>query len=307
MDPQKKIITRIFGGLGNQLFCYAAARRLALTNNAELVIDNISGFTNDFQYSRKFALDYFNISARKATPIERLEPFSHLRRYLKRSYNQFIPFEERTYIRQEGNNFDSRLLQVQPRGTLYLDGYWQSENYFKDVEKNIREDLIIQIPTDKYSQFIVQKIRNSCAVAIHVRWHDSISKLMGNNISIEYYHRALRIIEQKVKSPSYFLFTDDPDAAFAKLDLPKDRVTYVSQDRGDLATLNKGFDEKAIADIWLMSKCQHFITANSTFSWWGAWLSECEEKIVVTPGIKIDGSKMAWGFTGLIPDKWIKC
>jgi len=307
MNQRYKIIPRIFGGLGNQLFCYAAARRLALVNNAELVIDDVSGFARDFQYSRKYALDYFNVSARKATPAERLEPFSRVRRYLKRAYNLRLPFEERTYFRQEGNDFDSRLLQLRPHGTVYLEGYWQSESYFKDVERIIREDLRIPPPTDAFNQHMVEKVRNSRAVALHVRWHDSSSNLEGNNISGDYYNRAIALIEQKVESPSYFLFSDDPDAALAKLALPKSRVTFVSQDRGGIASFNRGFDENAIADMWLMSQCQHFITANSSFSWWGAWLSEGKGKIIVTPDLKIDGSKMAWGFKGLIPDEWIRC
>ncbi len=306
MNRRHKIISRIFGGIGNQLFCYAAARRLALINNVELVIDDVSGFARDFQYSRKFALDYFNISARKATPAERLEPISRFRRYLKRGYNRILRFEERNYIQQEGNDFDPRLLQVRPRGTMYLEGYWQSEGYFKDVEQIIREDLRIPPPTDAFNQRIAEKIRNCNAVALHVRWHDSSSSMEANNVSGDYYNRAIALIGRKVESPNYFLFSDDPDGAFAKLTLPESRVTFVSQDRGDRASHNRGFDEKAIADLWLMNQCRHFITANSSFSWWGAWLSGGKEKIVVTPDLKVEGSKMAWGFKGLIPDEWIK-
>jgi hypothetical protein len=103
-------------------------------------------------------------------------------------------------------------------------------------------------------------------------------------------------MERKIESPRYFLFSDDPDADLAMLALPLGRVTVVSHNRGS---------ENAYADLWLMTQCRHFITANSTFSWWGAWLGGRERKIVCTPALKIEG-KAAWGFKGLIPEGWIK-
>ena len=136
-----KVIVRILGGLGNQLFCYAAARRLALVNDAELVLDTVSGFTYDRVYRRQYQLDHFNIPCRKATPTERLEPFGRLRRWLLRTWNRRLPFEKRSYIFQEGLDFDPRLLEFKPRGTVYLEGYWQSEKYFKDVEDIIRQEF----------------------------------------------------------------------------------------------------------------------------------------------------------------------
>ena len=302
----KKVITRIFGGLGNQLFCYAAARRLALLNESELVIDDVSGFAHDFQYARKYALDHFSIPVRKATPVERLEPFSRLRRYFKRAYNNSLPFDGRSYIQQVGNDFDSRLLKLRPSGTVYLEGYWQSESYFKDVEQTIRNDLRIPPPTDVFSHAMAEKIRNCNAVSLHVRWHDLSSANATNNLPADYYNRAISVIDQQIDTPNYFIFSDDPAAASAIAALPANRVTCVSQDRGDAASNNQGFDEKAITDLWLMGQCKHFITANSTFSWWGAWLKEGNEKIIVTPALKINGNKMAWGFRGLIPDDWLQ-
>lgn len=302
----KKVITRIFGGLGNQLFCYAAARRLTLLNESELVIDDVSGFAFDFQYARKYALDSFSFSARKATPFERLEPFSRLRRYFKRTYNNLFPFDSRCYIQQVGNDFDSRLLKLRPSGNLYLEGYWQSEAYFKDVEQTIRNDLIIMPPNDVFSQAMAAKIKNCNAVSLHVRWHDLSNVNATNNLPADYYNRGISLMDQLIDAPHYFIFSDDPAAASSTLALPASRTTYVSQERGDAASNNQGFDERAITDLWLMGKCKHFITANSTFSWWGAWLKEGNEKIIVTPKLKINGNKMAWGFKGLIPDDWIQ-
>ncbi len=290
----KKVIIRIVGGLGNQLFCYAAACRLARVNNAELVIDDTSGFVHD-PYRRRYQLDHFNIACRKATVVERLEPFSRIRRYLKRAYNRYLPFEERTYIQQEGINFDPRLLQVRPRDTVYLEGYWQSEGYFKDIEQTIREHLRISPPTDIANQEMGLSIQNTLAVAIHVRFFDAPHAPGPHNVSNDYYTRAVMQMEKWVPCAHYFIFSDQPDAARARIPLPDQRITCVAHHRRDAS---------AYSDLWLMTQCQHFIIANSTFSWWGAWLGEEQGKHVVAPALKKMG-KTSWGFEGLIPDRWM--
>src|ERR1035437_928523 len=262
-----KIVARIKGGLGNQLFCHAAARRLALVNNAELVLDDVTGFIRDRTYKRKYGLDHFNISARKATAVERLEPFERYRRAILKWLSRRKPFAKRRYLEQEDVDFDERLLTYKLKGKLYLDGLWQSEGYFKDMAQVIRDDLRIIPPTDVLNQRMAENICNSNAVALHVRWFDQPASTAANNVSEDYYHRAIALLEQKIKTPHYFLFSDDPEAAKAKLSLPDDRVTLVSHNRGD---------DNAFADLWLMSQCQHFMIANSTFSWWGAWLGEHE-------------------------------
>jgi hypothetical protein len=206
------------------------------------------------------------------------------------------PFAARYYLEQEGEDFDERLLTVKVQGTFYLDGLWQSEGYFKDVEQTIREDLKIIPPTDGLNQRIAGEIRGSNAVALHVRWFDVPGRTATYNLSADYYRRAIALMESKTESPRYFLFSDDPEAALAMAGLPEGRVICVSHNRQD---------ENAYADLWLMTLCRHFITANSTFSWWGAWLGGSGTKIVCTPDLKIDG-KTAWGFKGLIPDGWIK-
>lgn len=293
----KKIVPRIFGGLGNQLFCYAAARGMALTNNAELIIDDVSGFARDHAYQRHYQLDHFNIPCRKATPFERLEPFSRVRRVLKRKWSQCIPFAERAYIQQQGIDFDPRLLAVKPRGTVYLEGYWQSEGYFKDVEATIRQDLQIKPPTDAANLAMAAQIRNCTAVAVHVRFFDEPRAQGINNAPGDYYARAVERMASIAPDAHYFVFSDQPEAARIRIPLPDERVTLVSHNRGD---------EHAYADLWLMTQCQHFIIANSTFSWWGAWLSDHAHKKVIAPGFEMRQGKMSWGFVGLLPRAWIR-
>ena len=302
LQQQPKVIVRIFGGLGNQLFGYAAARRLALANNAELVIDHISGFRYDTQYQRHYQLDHFAIPCRKATPEDRLEPFSRPRRYLLRRWNQRRPFEQRRYLTYEFIDFDERLLQYRlESGRLYLEGYWQSEGYFKDVERQIRQDLRIHPPTDAPNLATAERIRSSTAVAVHVRFFDEpsgASHALGNNAPGDFYQRAIQTMEAYVSNAHYFLFSDCPEAARNRIQLPDDRITPVRHNQGD---------ENAYADLWLITQCQHFIIANSTFSWWGAWLAEHPDKVVIAPGFEKRVGKTSWGFKGLMPEEWIKC
>jgi hypothetical protein len=298
-NPQKAIIIpRIFGGIGNQLFIYAAARRLALVNNADLALDAVSGFAYDSQYRQRYQLDHFNIPCRQAIARERLEPFSRVRRNLMRRFNRRRPFANRAYLVQEGMDFDARLLDVHPRGPLYMEGYWQSEGYFNDVAATLRSDLRIKPPADPVNQEMAGRIRDSQAVAVHVRFFDppNVSDL-HNNAPGDYYALAIERMEAHVTGAHYYLFSDQPEAARASIPLPDERLTLVSHNRGD---------ENAYADLWLMSQCRHFIIANSTFSWWSAWLGEREGTQIIAPGFEKRCGNSWWGFEGLLPERWIK-
>lgn len=297
IETAAKVIPRIFGGLGNQLFCYAAARRMALATGSELVIDDVSGFANDKVYQRFSQLDHFHIPCRKATAPERMEPFARVRRYLKRKINAQRAFEHRTYIQQAGMNFEARLLNVEPQGSLYLEGYWQGEGYFKDIEPVLREDLQIKPPTDVRNLELARRVRTCIAVAVHVRFFDMPGSEGVTNAPGDYYARAIARMEVLVPRAHYFIFSDQPDSARACIPLPDDRVTCVSHNQGDA---------HAYADLWLMTQCRHFIIANSTFSWWGAWLSVFPGKHVIAPGYKKLEGKAWWGFDGLLPPEWIK-
>ena len=292
-----KIVLRVLGGLGNQLFCYAAARRLALINNTELVLDDVSGFAFDDVYQRHYQLNHFNVPCRKATAAERLQPFPRARRYLKRSWNQLKPFDQRHYLEQEVIDFDPRLLHFHPKGTVYLEGYWQSENYFKDVADTIHQDLQITPPTDAANLAMAEQIRSCTAVAVHVRFFDEPFAAGINNAPDDYYTRALNAMAQIEPNAHYFIFSDQAEAARARVPLSDDRFTLVAHNQGD---------EQAYADLWLMTQCQHFIIANSTFSWWGAWLAANAHKQVIAPGFEMRQGKMWWGFKGLLPDTWMK-
>jgi hypothetical protein len=288
-----KIVARIQGGLGNQLFCYAAARRLALANNAKLVLDDVSGFVRDHKFRRSYQLGHFAIPCRTTTPLERFEPFERLTRKFLRESSLLLPFSIRPYLAQESDAFDARLLTRRVRALLYLDGLWQSEDYFIDVADQIRDDLRIDAPSDDRNRAMSAQIQSCTAVALHVRWFSQPGSVNEYNASVEYYARAVREIRTRVRNPHFFLFSDRPDDAQRKLDLDRSMLTVVDHNRGD---------PLAYADLWLMSQCQHFITANSTFSWWAAWLSSNPQKLVVCP--RSGGVSGSWNFAGQIPTAW---
>ena len=297
-----KLIVRLKGGLGNQLFCYAAGRRLALKNDAELVLDNVTGFKYDHLYKRQFALGAFSISARLASARERLEPFGRIRRLLMRKASESLPLSRKRYIRQVGVGFEEALLtlKLQP-GMTYFDGFGQSERYFADVEAVIRQDLQMRPPKDSANQEISCKIRSSHAVAVHVRWFDTNDHSSASNMSRAYYRSAIDVFSAKVKNPHFFIFSDEPKRSAELLEplLVGVSHTFVTH---NLAS------QDASSDLWLMSLCQHFVIGNSTFAWWAAWLGEQKGlSTVVAPVVNIDPghNSTAWGFPYLLPDRWL--
>jgi hypothetical protein len=165
------------------------------------------------------------------------------------------------------------------------------------VEAIIRQDLQIKPPTDAANLAMSAQIQKCTAVAVHVRFFDDPQSPGTNNAPSDYYARAVQKLDSVVPNAHYFVFSDQSASARARIPLPDERITIVSHNSGDAL---------AYADLWLMTQCQHFIIANSTFSWWGAWLAVSPGKLVIAPGFKIHGGKMAWGFEGLLPSEWIK-
>lgn len=296
-NARPKVVARVFGGLGNQLFIYAAARRLALANGADLVLDDVSGFARDHVYRRRYQLDRFSIAGRPATPAERLEPFSLVRRYLWRKMNMRRPFEQRSYLVEERGGFDERLLRIQPRTTLYLEGYWQSESFFRDVQDVIRSDLRMEGPADAANRQMATRIDGCEAIALHVRFFDTPGGPGGNNAPAAYYQRAIATMRARYPGARYFLFSDRLQDARAAVGLPDELLTCVDINQGDAG---------APADLWLMRRCRHFVIANSTFSWWAAWLGEHAGKHIIAPGIGVHGPKAvtAWNLPGQLPSDW---
>jgi len=293
---KNKLICRLVGGLGNQLFSYAAAKRLAKVNNAELVLDQVSGFKYDKTYKRSYQLDHFNISAKLATRQERLEPFSKVRRYILKKNARMVDFLARKYITQDKIEFDKRLLDLRFSGTVFIEGYWQSEKYFKDIAQDIKNEFRIDQPQDIKNTQIKNVIANSgISVALHFRDFNGLTNTT-ENLDPDYYTKAIKHIFDYTDDPTFVVFSDNIELAKSSLKIQSSKVVYVNHNNSD---------DLAFCDMYLMKSCTHTIIANSSFSWWGAWLNPNPYKIIIAPSLVKKTGVSSWGFDGLIPNEWI--
>lgn len=300
----KILVVRLKGGLGNQLFCYAAARRLAWVNHAELVLDNVTGFQYDHQYQRKYALDAFKIPVRIATPEERKEPFGRIRRYFARKIANYQPLNKKRYIHQVGVKFDPDILSLNlQEGATYFDPFGQSELYFSDIYELINQDLAMVMPSDENISDLLKKIEKTESVAIHIRWFNPNDMRHMTNISLEYYANAILFIKKIIINPHFFIISDYPDLAEIKLSHLLEKQPY------SVVKYN-GTAENSLTDFYMMRRCRHFIISNSTFAWWAAWLGEKSnpKSRIIAPRQTLDPNSnvTAWGFPKLIPERWIK-
>jgi hypothetical protein len=221
-----------------------------------------------------------------------MEPLERYRRGVAKFIAHNRPFYLRSYIEQEGREFDQRLLDLKIKKSVYLEGYWQSEKYFKDVEEVIRGDLQIIPPQDEPNRRMAERILSCNAIAVHVRFFNSSNvSNPSRNLEENYYRQAIREISTKVENPRFFLFSDNIREAKKIVGLSEDKITCISHNCGD---------ENAYKDLWLMAKCKHFIIANSTFSWWGAWLGLEDGKIE-----KIIIAYDNYFYKDTIPENWI--
>jgi hypothetical protein len=298
----RKVVARLKGGLGNQLFCYAAARRLAWANEAELVLDAVTGFKYDRQYRRAYALGCFYIPARLATPAEQMEPLGRVRRLIARKLSERKPLAQRRYIQQVGVDFDPGIVALRLQdGTTYFDAFGQSEHYFADIRQQLQLDLMMSASEDRANLAMAAQIESTVSVALHVRWFDTGDGEHSSNMSLAYYAAAIPQLLAKNLGAHFFVFSDRPSDAAAFLEPLMRGLPFTLVDH-NAKTGN------AEADFWLMRQCRHFIIGNSTFAWWTAWLGEQERQgtQVYAPSRNVDPehSATAWGFPGLLPERW---
>ena len=282
------IITRLEGGLGNQLFQYATGRHLSIKNNTALVLDT-SNYLID-KNNRHYELRRYNVKAKTANIITCI--FVRLGKYIipKMTQNIRLPIK---YVKERNNYFNDEILSE--RRNIILDGYWQSEEYFKNIRDTILDDLTLLSNPDKKNKKMLKRINNSNAVCLHVRRDDYVSNPLlqkyHGSLTPEYYNEAINSICDRLTDPEFFIFSDEPE--WCKHNIITDRThTYVDINGPD----------KAPEDLRLMSACNHFIIANSSFSWWAAWLSENKKKIIIAPKRwyreKDEGD--------IVPKRWIR-
>ena len=287
------IITRLNGGLGNQMFQYAAAKRLAWIRDTDVVID-VSEFAYDPQ--RNYCLNHFSLPQVFVTAddlwwIRRLREKNPMRKLLYRVGGWIRPAREMTLAREPHFHFSGEMLQL-PDNTC-LDGYWQSERYFADATDVIRSAFIIKDPLLEQNRAVLESIERSESIALHVRRGDYVTNPTTYEVhgvcSSAYYEACIAYITERVNKPHFFLFSDDPE--WVKENLCLQGQTTVIE------------NNPAIEDMRLMSRCKHNIIANSSFSWWGAWLNTNTNKMVLAPRRWFQDS--AIDTSDLYPTRWI--
>jgi len=282
------IIVKLVGGLGNQMFQYALGRKLSVEHNTELLLD-ISWY--DSSKDRRYLLDKFYATTKIATKddIDRVKESSSAK--IK---NFFRTHHKKSYIKELSSEFDQKMLTVGGKDA-YIDGYWQSPKYFLGIEDMIRKEFTLKEKQNEEFNSLLNTIQDENSVSLHIRRADYFAPknvVLFATCSLEYYQEAVKLISEKVGTIHLFVFSDDIEWTKQHLAFPTPHnVTFVSN--GKLVDYQ---------EMMLMSSCKHNITANSTFSWWAAWLNKNPQKVVVSPKKWFIGKTL--NDKDLIPETW---
>jgi glycosyl transferase family 11 len=291
------IVVNLRGGLGNQMFQYALGRGLALRHHTRLTLDPSSyQIPNSTPgHPRRYELDCFGLKASFATVFD-IGPTpragSHWRSWTARAVKAMRGIE---VVSERGYHFQPEILESPDNS--YLVGYWQSEKYFEAVEQVIRKDFTFRTPLRGRNEELAIAIETSEAVAVHIRRGDYVSdpwtsRFLGV-LPISYYVDALQEIARRTDKPHLFVFSDDPEWCRRKVTFHYE-TTYV-----DANSPEKGFE-----DMRLMTLCRYHVIANSSFSWWGAWLSPHLDKTVYAPSRWVLDPSM--DTSDVVPPEWSK-
>lgn len=293
------LIVNLVGGLGNQMFQYALG--LSLQNRRQLLVkfdiaDLLDRTPRENVTYRDFELGIFAgsvplASAREAA-LFRYEPTNiqgKLQYRLLRRLKRVERYYEKTYYQ-----YDNGVWQTS--ANTYFDGYWQTEQYFSQHEKLIRQAFAFRNEPAGRNLVLANQIKTQQAIAVHVRRGDYVSNALYNQVhgtcSPAYYEQAVRTLVAQVAQPVLYVFSDEPE--WVKQHMHFDAPTvYVAHNQG----------KNSFEDLRLMSLCQHNIIANSSFSWWGAWLNDNPRKIVIAPRQWMQQEN---GNSDLIPQTWTR-
>jgi hypothetical protein len=299
------VITSIAAeGLGNQMFYYAMGRAVANRLGTVLKLD-LSNFNRS--HYRPYELDRFRIAAEIASPEEVRAltgllgtRFGPRARTLRRACQRVGPLGRLvtgSFVHEKQFEFDPAMLSL--RDNVYLHGRWQSERYFSDIAAILRDELQLKSLCDEDRDLSRCMEECECAVSIHVRRGDYVTLSQQGRgytvLPIEYYEKAAAYMRAELGHPRFFIFSDEPLWVQDNLHLEDAIIVNL-----------KGLD-RGPRDLFLMSKCRHHIIANSTFSWWGAWLSSDRHGIICAPKQWLaPEAQQARCMDDLLPPTWIK-
>jgi hypothetical protein len=285
------VLFQLMGGLGNQMFQYAAAKSLSLESNIP-----VKFFFRDTNKNapRDYGLHVLSCNLPRATNCE-IERYLPPNRIIQRLNNLF-PFRNEKLVFKEKNDFifDPSFFDVQNEALYY--GFWQTENYFSKYEDEIRRDFNFSVKPSFLNSELIIKLKLQQSVAVHIRRGDYVSQLETNELHgicpIKYYIDSIEYVTERLDKPIFYFFSDD-------IDWVRNNFSYLS--RAFFVDFNGGIS--SYEDLRLMSLCKHNIIANSSFSWWGAWLNSNPEKIVIAP--KMWMTNIMSDTVDIIPKSWI--
>ena len=285
------VTIKLMGGLGNQMFQYAIGRSLAHDLGEKLILD--TSFYDRIHANatpRHYELNHLDIQGE----VLQRGFFSRYWIYIQELLEKKFPLFFQNYVLEKGGDYTPVLLKK--RKNLYLDGYWQCEKYFIHNQDIIRQDFQVITPQSDVNKEWADKIANTNSVCIHVRRGDYVTDPKANQVhgtrGLDYYNKAITYISKKVNNPVFFVFSDDFEWTKKNISCPSE-VHHMDQN---------GPDED-YEDLRLMMQCKHFIIANSSFSWWGAWLGNYKDKIVVCPKKWFNDPEKK---TDIICDSWVR-
>jgi len=291
------IVTRLTGGLGNQMFQYAAGRSAAARLGTELKLDSRwfagkgSGIPGN---PREFLLGCFTIDGDlvDAERIAMLPPRSRRQYWSQRLLPRPWRPALRVLTEDDGRLPDERILEISDN--TYLDGFWHSERYFAAHTQIVRRDFAFRTPPSDANASLVAEIQDVMSISVHVRRQDYITEPKTRSVSgilkPAWYRAAVDAIAVRAGAPTVYVFSDDPE--WCSSNLIFDHPT----------TVVEGNQAAPFEDLRLMSHCRHHVIANSTFSWWGAWLDARPDKIVIAP----EPWRMDRDAPHVLPAGWIR-
>jgi hypothetical protein len=289
------IISNIIGGLGNQMFQYAAGKSLAIKLGDAFKVD-LRLFV-DYKLHQGFQLDkvfYCTIDVANHNDLVNVLSWQHnliIKKFLRKSVLKIL--RNNRFIVEPYHHYWNGINNL--TGNLYLDGYWQNEKYFIEMEDIIRKDFIFKEPLSQNNKIIAQHIASVNAVSLHIRRGDYVTNKKNSFIGlcqIDYYKKAIEIIKHNTFKPIFFVFSDD--------------IPWAKENLSDILNINFVDNNKkneSYNDMRLMSLCRHNIIANSSFSWWGAWLNSFNDKIIIAPKKWFINDSYK---TNVVPKNWIK-
>lgn len=295
-----RVAAQLLGGLGNQLFQYAAGRALAKRLGARLVLD----CTSRHAPFRPIVLDRFAIDAEVVVDAPGKPRRRHFRipgrlgRRLTDSFHDHVPTSYRigrhafkVFGERKPFRYDPTF-ETLSRST-YLIGYWQSYRYFEDAAEQIRREIRPTLAPSETNRSWLSRIEACNSVCLHVRRGDYLDGNAESPIVCgrSYYGAAIQHISRVRTAPKLFVFSDD--IAWCRSAFAEQDVTFVDINGPD----------DAVNDLRLMAACRHHIVANSSLSWWGAWLAHHPEQIVIAPHPWLPGADPDHD---LLPTKWIR-